>query len=65
MLCLSRKETQAILIEDQDTGEMIKIHVMEIGRGKVRLGISANEKQYRIWRPEAKKQHPREVNRGN
>lgn len=40
MLVLSRKKQQAVVVGDRrDTSRMLKVTVLEIGNGKVRLGF--------------------------
>ncbi len=42
MLVLSRTETQEIVVE-LEGGELVVVTVVEIGRGKVRLGVTAEK----------------------
>ena len=50
MLVITRKLNDAIVIEQQETGELIEIKLVEIGN-QVRLGITA-PKGCKIWRKE-------------
>ncbi len=53
MLVLSRKQNEVIQI-----GENIRVVVVEIRKGEIRLGISA-PKEVAISRPDATNQHPK------
>lgn len=51
MLVLSRRKKESIQVLDRNTGTTLRITVVEIGSGKVRIGIDAPE-HVEIWRTE-------------
>ena len=56
MLVLSRREGERILIW-RDSGEVIEVQVTSVGKGRVRIGITAPE-EWKIAREEVAKDVP-------